>query len=467
MSGDDTPIAARLAEFTSGLRAGSLPQAVRDDARRRLEDTVGVCLAGSRLDYAPIVAGLAGEQGGAPQAHTIGFGQQLPAPLAGFVNAALAHGPDYDDTHSLAMVHISCLVVPAALAMGELVGASGAEVAVAMVAGAEVGLRIGAAAPHRFHLRGLHATGIMGPFAAAATGARVLGLDASQTANALGLAGSQAAGLRQSSQDGSWVKRLHPAWAVQSGLTAALLAARGFTGPRAVIEGSSGLYAAMLHGEPVETGRVTEALGERWFYPETVFKPYPNGAWNHSSMDGVMAIMRREGLGHADVARIDVTVPMECMPAVCEPRDARIHPRTPYHMKFSLPYSVALLAINGSVGVDDYNEETHANPVIADFAARVFCHADDGMSPAQFPAIVRVTTRSGAVHEESIAAQRGGPLNPMTGAEHRAKFMSNAAPSLGADRAAELWEELEGVWEAVDVRQMLRRASGGADGGAG
>lgn len=430
-------LSRELAEFFIRLRPEDLPGHVVDDARWRLMDTAGVILAGSRMDFAEAVRAVMTELGGRPEATVLGFGDRLHAPAAGFVNAAFAHGPDYDDTHSVAMVHIGCLAVPAALAVAERVDATGSELLTALVAGAEVGLRIGAAAPHRFHMRGFHATGVVGAFVAATTAGRLLGLDEEQLANALGLAGSQASGLLQGLHDGSWVKRLHPAWTVQAGITAALLAQRGFVGPAQVLEGGWGLYSVLLHGDkgPLDPAAVTQGLGSTWLLPETTYKPYSSGAWNHSSMDGVAAIMREQGLAAADIAGMEAHVPHECIPVVCEPRDAKIHPGTPYHMKFSLPYSTAILAVLGHADVDDYTEEVWRNQEVADLAARITCVEDPQMKPDRFPARVVLTTRDGRRFERAVPAQRGGPGNPMSAEDHQRKFRSNAIPSIGEAQA--------------------------------
>lgn len=446
-----------LAEFFSRLRVEDLPSHVLDDARWRLMDTAGVALAGSRMDYAEAVRGVVTELGGRAEATVLGFGDRLHAPAAGFVNAAFAHGPDYDDTHSVAMVHIGCLAVPAALAVAERVNASGADLLAALVAGAEVGLRIGAAAPHRFHRRGFHATGVAGPFVAAIAAGRLLGLDAGQLANALGLAGSQASGLLQGLHDGSWVKRLHPAWTVQAGILAALLAQRGFLGPTQVLEGGWGLYSVLLHGDegPVDPAEVTRGLGTTWLLPETTYKPYSSGAWNHSSMDGVIAIMREHGLQASDIQGIEAHVPHECIPVVCEPREAKIHPGTPYHMKFSLPYSTAILAVLGHADVDDYTEEVWRNPEIADLASRITCHEDSALKPDRFPARVVLTTRDGRRYEKSVPAQRGGPGNPMTPEDHQRKFRSNALASIGEAQVEDAIHAVATLAEAGDVRALV------------
>ena len=445
-------VSERLADFCVGLQAGDFPAYVVEDARWRLVDTIGCAAAGARLEHARAVGEVAFEQGGATESTVIGSDRRLPAPLAGFLNTIYAHGPDYDDTHSVAMVHMSAVAVISTLVMGEREGIDGSRFLTAMVAGAELGVRVAALVPHIFHKHNFHATGIVGPFCSATIGSLVLGLDAERLANALGVAGSLAAGLRQGNLDGSWVKRVHPAWGVQNGLLAALFCERGFTGPREIFEGPWGLYKVYLHREPgIDPERLLEGLGADWLYPQSTYKPFPNGAWNHASMDAVAIAMRQGGIGFENVERVDVRVPPQCIPIVCEPRPARLSPASPYHMKFSLQYSVAMLAVLGHAGVDDYSAEVLANRRIADFAARVFCEGDESMSPEGFPAQVVVHTRDGRQLTCDMPAQRGGPGNPKSPDDHRAKFRANASGTLGEARSEQLLAALESLWDAPDL----------------
>jgi 2-methylcitrate dehydratase PrpD len=457
-SNRSSTIAASLAEWLVSTTPGDIPAEVSDDARWRLVDQVGVCLAGMADESATIVSRLTRQRGGTPEATVIGFGGRYPAAAAGWTNGAIGHVTDYDDMHGVAAVHISSVAVPAALAAAEAAGASGADTLVAMSLGAELALRIASGAPpHQFHHRGLHGTGVAGPFAAAAIAARILRLNAGQATNAIGMAGSRSSGLMQTLIDGSWVKRLHPGWAVEGGLTCAALAADGYTGPREVVEGTFGFFHALLHGdeETFQFDHILAGLGSRWMLPDTTYKPWPNGVWNHASMDGAAAIVRREGLAVTDIERIDCYVPPICIPIVCEPRLAKLNLNSPYHAKFSLPYSVAMLLINGHVAVDDYTDEVLVNPAYADLAGRVFCHADETMEPDFFPARVELTTRDGHRYVEDVPAQRGTSRNPMTPADHRAKFMANATPQLGAERAERLRTELENFRDAGSVSGVL------------
>ena len=459
-------ISQTLAEWAAGLTAADLPSHVIDDARWRFVDMVGVCLAGSRDDAAGSIARVAAGMGGERQATVVAFGTRLPAPLAAWANAAIGHGPDYDDTHGAATVHISNVAIPASLAAAEALGASGTGCLVAFAAGSEVALRIGVGAqPQQFHRRGLHGTGIAGPFAAAVIGSKLLHLDKDHMAHALGMAGSQSSGLLQAVIDGSWSKRLQPGWACQAGLMIALMAREGFTGPTEVLEGRFGLFNALLHNddEAVHLGRITDGLGSRWLLPDTTYKPWPNGAANHSAMDGVAAIMNERRLTAYDIERVDVFVPSSFIPLVCEPREAKLNPATPYHVKFSLPYSVALVAVRGSLEADDFNATLLLDGVVREFASRVFCHADPSMTPDYWPARVEVVTRSGDRVIRDVPRQRGGPGNPMPPAEHRRKFLNNTLPTLGEASADRLLNALENIWDEPDIRStmMLTAASKG------
>jgi 2-methylcitrate dehydratase PrpD len=445
-----------LAAFTSSLEWEQVPEAVKADAVRRVVDAIGVGLVSSTSPYASMVLEVASEYGGRDEATAWGSGRRLPAPLAAMVNASLVHGHDFDDMHSRAMVHISCVTVPAAIALAEQRGASGAECLLALVAGAEVGLRLGDAAPHRLILRGWHGTSVCGTFAAAAVASKLMGLDAQQTAHALGLAASQSAGIMQGLHDGSWVKRMHPGWAVQNGIMAASLAARGFTGPMEALEGTAGLYRVLLAGDAdnVHLEDVVSGLGERWLLPETSYKKYPTGAWTQAAMDGVSRLLDEAHAGFADIVRIDCTLPPDALPVVCEPRDEKVHPATPYQAKFSLPHSVAMVAVLGHAAVDDYDDDLVANPDITTVAERVHCHADASMTSRGFPVVMELLTRDGRTLHAGPLTQPGSPENPMSDAQHTAKFMDCAGRRLGDARAALLLDWLMGLRSAGDLARV-------------
>ncbi len=452
VTGATRTISEELARFSCGLDGAALPPALVEDATHRVLDAVGVGIAARRSDFAPAVVTVTTAAGGTEEATILGFGGQVPAPAAAFVNGALVSGEDFDDMHSVAMVHISSVVIPTLLAMGQRVRPSPELALTALVAGAEIGLRVGAAAPHRFILRGLHGTGVCGPFASAAVAARLLELDEAQTTHALGMAGSQSAGLMQGVLDGTWVKRLHAGWAAQGGITAALLAREGFTGPREVLEGRGGLYAALLGADAaaVDLASVTASLGQHWLLPTTSYKGYPSGAWTHASMDGVARLMAAHGIAAAGIDRIECTVPADAIPVVCEPRATKLSPNSPYHAKFSLPFSVALRAVLGHATLADYSEATLRDPRVIDLAARVECIADGALHNEGFPARVSIRTRDGERFCTDLLMQRGSPQSPMSREDHVEKFRANTADVLGERVSAELEEWITSVWMSAD-----------------
>ena len=181
----------QLAEWVRGLQLKDLPENIVADAKLRVLDILGTTLAASSFESSKGVRDAAVRTGAGNDARIIGHGDYANTAGAALANGTMAHALDYDDTHLESVVHISAPVVTTALTIGEAIKASGEEVLTAIVASAEVGCRIGSVAPKAFHLQGFHATAVVGTFAAAATAAKLFGLNANQTANALGIAGSQ------------------------------------------------------------------------------------------------------------------------------------------------------------------------------------------------------------------------------------------------------------------------------------
>src|SRR5215472_17919279 len=239
-----TDLTRVLAVKASSLSFDELPAPVRQIARQCVLDYLGVALAGAQDPLVQILLDETAEAGGSPQASIIGHSERLPALSAALVNGAAAHALDYDDVNMAMPGHPSVAILPGLLALAELKGSSGREVITAFVAGYEIACRIGSALRPGHYDLGFHSTGTIGAFGAAAACARLLGLDAEATAAALGIAGTQAAGLK--SQFGTMCKTFHAGKAAQNGLLAARLAARGFSSRTDIVECVQGF--ALTHG---------------------------------------------------------------------------------------------------------------------------------------------------------------------------------------------------------------------------
>lgn len=291
-------LAQRLAEFATGRRADPPPAAVRADVPRRVLDVLGLCLAALELPSSRAVLGNVAGAGGAGQSRVIGLPGRFPAAQAAFANGVLAHSLDYDDTHLPSVLHPSASVVPAALAVAERTGASGAELVTAVAVGLEVCVRLGmagydpAAGNSRYFEHGQHATSICGTLGAAVAAGLLSGLDAGGVVHALGIAASLAGGVLEGNRTGGTVKRLHCGFAARAGVVAAELAAAGVTGPPTVLEGRFGFFQAFLHGR-FDPAAVTDRLGEDWAGPGTFFKPYPANHFTHAGIDAARALRER------------------------------------------------------------------------------------------------------------------------------------------------------------------------------
>src|SRR5262249_38546133 len=224
--------AQHVAEFV--VETEHVPTGVIADAELHVLDTLGCGLAALAMDEARFVLDAVSETDSAGPATAIGLADGLPADGAALANGTLFHALDFDDTHPDSVVHVSATTVAAGLAAGEIAGATGRDLIAAIVIGDEISTRVGMAAGGRFHARGFHPTGVCGVFGATATVARLRGLDAATTVNALGIAGSMAGGLLEFLADGAKTKPIHPGWAAHCALNAVRLAVHGATGPATV-----------------------------------------------------------------------------------------------------------------------------------------------------------------------------------------------------------------------------------------
>ncbi len=291
-----------LAGFALGLRREDVPEDVVALAKGHLLDALGIALASSRMDFAVAVHGAAQTLGTGNESTAIGFGTRLPAASAALVNGTLAHGLDFDDTHVEAVYHASAPALAAALAVGEATRADGRSVLLAFVAGLEIGCRLAGAAPGAFHDRGFHPTAICGTFACAVIAARLAGDPPAALVSALGLCGSQAAGILELRE--SWLKRLHPGWAAHAGLVGAALGRHGFRGPATVFEGPHGLYASHLGAVPEGPSSPVHDLGRQWASLGIALKPYPCCHFAHAFVDAALALREADGFRLDAIERI-------------------------------------------------------------------------------------------------------------------------------------------------------------------
>ena len=447
------------------LARGPVPEAVRAGIPSRVIDIAGIAVRAGPLDTSRAVVDFAAAQGTAAQATAIGGGRAMSAAEAAFVNGVLAHSLDYDDTHLPSILHPSASVVPASLAVAEWQGVPGTALIDAVAVGLEVTVRLGMGGYDRqarqsvYFERGQHATSICGAVGSAAAAARLLGADADGIAHTMGIACSMASGIIEANRAGGTVKRLHCGWAARAGVTAAQLAARGFTGPPTAVEGRFGLFQAFL-GDQADLGAVTADLGERWEAENIFYKPYPANHFTHTGIDAAIAL-RQKGIRPEDIATATLEVPPPTVRTIGEPIETKRLPETGYLAQFSGPYTIAAGLFGGGglgVGLADFSDALARDAARRELMGRVDVVGDPALMaiyPCQLPARLTVTTASGHTLVQEVLTNRGGPDRPLSDDELAAKYTDNTAGLVADSVARQTHEALSGLAAAPCVTGLL------------
>lgn len=338
-------LAQQLAAWADQVRLKGAPDEVRASVRQRVLDVLGLCVAAQPLETSAAALDLVASQGGTAQAHALGLADAVPAAQAAFANGVLAHSLDFDDTHLPSVLHPSAVVVPAALAVAESVGADGTALLDAVAVGLEVAVRLGMAGYDEelgnsvYFEHGQHATSICGAMGAAVSAAMLMELSDDLITDVLGVTASMTSGIIEGNRSGGTVKRMHCGWAAHSAVMAAELVRRGITGPPTVLEGRFGFFQAWLHGENVRLEEVTDGLGTTWAVPGIFFKPYPANHFTHTAVDAGR-LLREGGVRLDDVAAIELGVPSAVVRTIGEPIEVKRAPETGYQAQFSGPFAV-------------------------------------------------------------------------------------------------------------------------------
>ena len=448
--------AQTIAEWATTLTADDVPEDVAEHAKLHFLDAIGCGYAASALGIAAEGRTAMAELGGEPQASVIGLDGALPAPSAAFANGMLCHGLDFDDTHSDSVSHVSVVVCPAALATAEAQGSSGAELLTAIVAGNEVVTRVGAAASGLFHARGFHPTAICGIFGGTAASARLIGADATATASALGIAGSFAGGLFAYLDDATATKPFHPAWAAHGSILAARLASLGGEGPPGVLEGRFGLYHAFVGAEKGEIPIDAQLadLGSRWETPRIAYKPYPACHFIHGSLGATAgALAARPGRDRGRPGHYPRRG------SLARARAGRAEDRPADGLRgASSASSTRRRRCSSTAPPGSPPSRTRRSPTGACSTWRGGCGTRRRSTRPTRPrsrAACGSRCATANVLEAELPHQRGGPENPLSTDEVRAKFRENAGMSLPEAAVESLESAILALEQLDDVGGLL------------
>lgn len=451
----DDPTAS-LASFIAEVPDRGVPAEVRAVLQDAVIDAVGCGLFGLTTEAVRIVHAFAQEQGGPAEATLwASGGARVSAGNAALLAGTAIHGFDFDDHHR-AKLHLSAAVLPAALALAEREKADGPTLLAALAAGYETMARISLAAnPNAARMRGWHLTGTCGTFGAAAAAAVILGLDASTTASALGLAGTQSAGLWAFTADGAMSKRLHPGSAAHNGIMAALLAQRGFHGPRKILEAEDGGFLAAM-SDKTRPQEIERDLGTVWRAAAVCFKPYSCCGSNHASIDATLELKAEHGFTAADVRSVLIGISR----VVERQTGFPYTPSTVLNAQMSIRQNVAVALLDSAALIEQFTPQRIADPVLNELITRVDVEVDpemDAVYPEKYAGIVTIELRDGRRLRKRVDYSKGMPENRMSPAELHAKFMSLVTAAAGADVGQELLAHLSRIFDAPDQAALARR----------
>lgn len=433
-----------LARYVGQSRFERLPAEVAHEALRAIVNWAGCTIGGGGHASVDIALASLAPFAGPAQATLLGRTGRTDVLLAALINGIASHVLDFDDTHPDVLVHPSGPVAAAVLPLAEFRRASGAELVNAFVAGVEVECRVAKAVMPSHYDVGWHITGTAGVIGAAAACARLLGLDEHRTLHALGTAATQASGLRE--MFGSMNKSFHVGRAAQNGLSAALLAAQGFTSSETALEGARG-FINVLSTTPRPLA-LTAGLGADFELMRNTYKPYACGLVIHPSLDGCLQLRERHSLRGPEIERVELVV----HPLTLE-LTGKTSPRSGLEGKFSVFHAAAVAIVDGAGGEAQFSDARVTAPEVVELRGKVHARIDASLDKAQ--AVVVIVCGDGTRHELRVEHCAGSLGRPLTDAALDAKFLGLAEPVVGA-RAGRALAALRGLAGAQDSGDVAR-----------
>src|SRR5262252_3987274 len=445
-----------LAEYISGLAYRNLPQEVISHVKLCIIDSLGCALFGSTLPWGKIITSFTKEMGKGKGALIWGDGAEVPSTNAPLANGTLIHSFEMDDLHRVGVIHPGAEAIPAADALVRRAGkVDGKRFLTAMVAGYEVGCRVGMTGGASQLRRGFHPSATSGTFAAGAAAAKILQLDPVKTLHTLGIAGTQAAGL-MAAQHSSMVKRMHPGRSAQAGVYGALLANKGFTGIEDVLEASYGGFCSTFCDNP-NLSHLTQDLGERFETLNVGCKPYPCCGSNHTSIDALKKILRDHSevsADNVDKIRIRTT------------RATRLHVGLPYKpnsmttAQMNLPFCVAVLLHDRDFFVDQITEKSIRSGTVLNTANKIEVVEDPEFESlgdeGRHSVNLEVHLKNGTRYSEQILHATGSDQRPMSEDEILQKFRLLAGRVISRPRLEKLEDTLLHLEKLDDARKIAK-----------
>ncbi|KPK28164.1 MAG: hypothetical protein AMK69_09270 [Nitrospira bacterium SG8_3] len=443
-------ISQKFAQFVTQLHFDDLSEDQVHKIKTYFMDWLGSAYAGQTQRPIKIMLEVVDSLGGKPESTLIPSNAKTMSLLAALVNGASSHVVEMDDLHRESVFHPAAPIMPAVFAAAEREKATGKELIAAIATGYEVGIRV-AVAVGQSHYRHWHTTSTCGTFGAAAGGAKILGLGEDQVVWALGSAGTQASGLWEFLVESAMSKQLHPGKSALNGLLSALLAQKGFTGARKILEGEKGFFRAT--SKDFDETKSLAGLGKNFLFERNSLKYYASCGHTHSVIESILQATEANPIDAARIERVDVSVYQAALDLL-----ENVEPSTPYMAKFSLPFCVATALRYGHVNTGDFIETRLQDPDLLQLMERIKIHSDPQLSlqyPFKWPARVEIITRDGKRLKGSSDFPKGDPENPLGERDLIEKFR-DLTKGLLSDRSAEaIVERVMGLEDVDDISHLL------------
>jgi 2-methylcitrate dehydratase PrpD len=447
MTENTMTLAQRLAEFAVNTGSDKIPADIFEHAKTAFMDWMGVTFGGVGDPMVDKLIAYADDMGGHPQASIIGYGAKKSVDQAALINGTASHVLDYDDTLVSFFGHPSVTLFPSLLALSEWKEKSGREFLTAYLVGLQVGAVIGVSAGLDHYMAGWHATSTIGHLASAAGCAKLLGLSKTQTVYALGIAATQASGLKR--VFGTMCKPFHAGRASQAGMMAALLAQKDFTGPADVLEGPHGFFALFKGGVNED---VLGMLGLGWDVVNISQKYHASCHATHSPLEAALQVVRRERIALTDIAKITVRSSKMALDAA-----GKAVPATGLEGKFSIPFCVANALITGETGTRAFTDENVHDPAIAELMQHIIVELDPGKLALE--AHVDIETADGKTHTGFSDILQQIPALEIKKDRVGKKFVDLCAGVLTMEKAEEIRaavDALETVGNMGEIAKLMR-----------
>jgi 2-methylcitrate dehydratase PrpD len=463
-NGNTEHLTRYVSEFICGTRLADLPQDVIGLGKKSILDGLGLALSGGASHLGELVRRhLSDLHLGPGPATVIGTGLKIAPRFAAFANGVGIHADDYDDTQLAVatdrvyglLTHPTAPVLPAALAMAEATGASGAQAMLAYHLGVEVECKISEAIDPRHYQAGFHSTATCGTFAAAAASARLLGLDVEATQRALAIAGSQSAGLRENF--GTMTKPFHAGRSSESGVAAAQFAQIGWTATDRILEAPRGFFSAA--GGGFDPGAILHRLGKPWTFaePGISIKPHPSGSLTHPGMTEMLRLLREHDIKARDVVRVRVGTNHNMPNALIHHR-----PRNELQAKFSMEFCMAILLLEGRAGLNEFTDAVVLRPDVQQMIEKIAFVVDDEAEAAGYhkmTTLIDIELADGRKVSGRADFGKGSPAMPMTYNEVADKFRENAEfakfPPRKAEAVVAMVRDLESLPSIAKLTEAL------------